>query len=100
MQTQGALTGTQIEMVVHTRWGQVATKGHTTGHAQMHHQKALIQIQQKVLAAPTNTYHRVPHQLLRQTAQGPAQRLPHANRLNLRTGDAIDKTQPGDFNFR
>ena len=66
----------------------------------MNQQQAATQINQQILAASTNTQHQLAPQIFRCAAQRPTQRLPHAHIYNFGTGNAVSKTQAGNFNFR
>jgi hypothetical protein len=65
----------------------------------MPQQTPLIQVHEQVLASAVDTQNSPPLKLFRIHAQGPAQRLAHAQTQDFGARDAVGKTQAGDFDF-
>jgi hypothetical protein len=71
IQTQHALRGEQVKVIVlASRWW-MQRKRQTARHAQMHQQKTMIQVQQQILAAPPHCHHMLSYQALGVGLQGP-----------------------------
>jgi len=99
VQTQQAVVGVEIEMIMPPGRCAGGPKRQGARHAQVQQQQALVQVDQQVLAATTNRPHLSPHQHVWLDAKRPAQRLAQAYRQNTCTGDAFGKAQTGNFNL-
>ncbi|MCY1536138.1 hypothetical protein D9M68_715810 [compost metagenome] len=99
VQTQCALAGQQLKMIVVAATRQHVRKLQTARHAQVQQQVSFIQVEQKVLAPTCDRSHRSSLQDGRFATQRPAQGLAHLQAQDRSSGNAVGKAAPGDFNF-
>ncbi len=92
VEAQHALERDQVKVIVLTRRWRCALKTQTARHAQVQQQKALVQIEQQVFAAPAHGAHNPPFKRLRHATQRPTQSLAQAHLFDPRALDAAGKT--------
>ena len=99
MQAQHAARRFQVHVIMGTARALLLIKIQTARHAQVHQQKALVQINEQVFTAAAHLGHLTSDQLRGFQPQRPAQGLAHMQGQHPGTGNTVGKALACDFNF-